>query len=79
MRAVMGAILQFTRNDTVFEPEATQAMSAAFDDACRVLNLSECAAREREAVAVRIIELARRGERDPLRLSERALSGASAT
>jgi hypothetical protein len=74
----MGAILQFLRNDTVFEPEATQAMSTAFDAACQALNLAD-AAREREAVAIRIIELARRGERDPAQLSERVLRDAGAS
>jgi hypothetical protein len=69
----MGTIMQFMPDQSVFEPEVTQAMSAAFDDACRALNLTDSAAREREAVAVRIIELARRGERDPIRLSERVL------
>jgi hypothetical protein len=39
--------------------------------------LSESADREREAVAVRIIELARRGERDPVRLSQSVLRDAS--
>jgi hypothetical protein len=34
--------------------------------------------REREAVAVRIIELARRGERDPARLSQSVLRDAGA-
>ena len=72
----MATILPFLKNDTVFEPEATQAMSAAFDAACRALKLNDDAAREREAVAVRIIELARRGERDPARLSERVLRDA---
>jgi hypothetical protein len=65
----MGTILQFLRNDTVFEPEATQAMSMAFDEVCQALKLPDSAMREREAVASRIIELARRGERDPQRLS----------
>ena len=74
----MATILPFLKNDTVFEPEATQAMSAAFDAACRALKLNDDAAREREAVAVRIIELARRGERDPARLSERVLRDAGA-
>ena len=75
----MGAILFFPKTNNVFEPEATQAMSRAFDDACRALNLSVTAAREREAVAVRIVELARRGERDPARLSARVLRDAGAS
>ncbi len=72
----MGTILPFLRNDSVFEPETTQAMSTAFDHACLALKLADDAAREREAVAVRIIELARRGERDPIRLSEHVLRDA---
>jgi len=74
----MGAILPFLKENAVFEPEATQAMSTAFEDACRELKLSDAAAREREAIAVRIIELARRGERDPARLCERVLREARA-
>ncbi len=69
----MATILPFLKKDIVFEPEATQAMSAAFDEACRALQLTDSATREREVVAVRIIELARRGERDPKRLCERIL------
>ena len=53
-------------------------MSTAFDAACQALNLAD-AAREREAVAIRIIELARRGERDPAQLSERVLRDAGAS
>jgi hypothetical protein len=74
----MGTILPFLRDGTVFEPEATQAMSAAFELACQALNLSDSAAREREAVAIRIVELARRGERDPVRLSASVLRDAGA-
>jgi hypothetical protein len=75
----MATILPFNkREQAVFEPEATRAMSIAFDDACRVLKLTAAAAREREAVAVRIIELARRGEHDPARLCERVLREAGA-
>jgi hypothetical protein len=48
-------------------------MSTAFDNICRSLNLAENAERERKTVAVRIVELARRGERDAARLSERIL------
>ena len=62
----------------MFEPEVTSAMSIAFDAACRALQLADGAAREREAVAVRIIELARRGESDPKRLCERVLRDAGA-
>jgi hypothetical protein len=69
----MAIILPFLKDQTMFEPEATRAMSIAFDETCRALKLTDGAAREREAVAVRIIELARRGEHDPARLCERVL------
>ena len=69
----MGTILPFLRNQSVFEPEALHAMSEALDQACDTLKLPDTAARERETVAVRIIELARRGERDAARLCERVL------
>ena len=72
----MATILPFLRKGTVFEPEATLAMSTAFEEACRALNLSEDAAKEREAVAARIVELARGGERNAARLSERVLQDA---
>jgi hypothetical protein len=72
----MATILPFLKDRSVFEPEVTQAMSKAFDAVCQALQLPDTAAREREAVAVRIIEWARRGERDPARLSERVLHDA---
>jgi hypothetical protein len=68
----MLAILSFMKDEAVFEPEAIDAMSAAFDQICTTLELRD-APREREAIAIRIIELARRGERDPNRLCERVL------
>ena len=74
----MATILPFLKDQSVFEPETTQAMSIAFDEACQALKLSDKAMRERETVAVRIIEWARRGERDPVRLRERVLRDAGA-
>lgn len=68
----MGTILPF-KGEPVFDPEALGAMSTALDRACDALQLPENAARERETVAVRIVELARRGERDAKRLCERIL------
>lgn len=59
-----------------FAPEEIQLMSAAFEAVCAALQLGPGAAREREAVAVRIIELARRGERDHHRLVERVIRDA---
>jgi hypothetical protein len=74
----MATILPFLKDQSVFEPELTHAMSIAFDEVCQVLKLSDTAVRERETVAVRIIEWARRGERDPARLRERVLRDAGA-
>jgi hypothetical protein len=74
----MGTILPFLKGRSVFDPEALHAMSAALDEACLALKLPETAAHERETVAVRIVELARRGERDAKRLCERVLHEASA-
>jgi hypothetical protein len=74
----MGTIIPFLRDQAVFEPEVTRAMSSAFDEVCRALNLSDGDSRGREAVAVRLIELARRGERDPAALRQRVLREAEA-
>ena len=59
-----------------FEPEDIQVMSVAFEELCKALEIQTGATREREAVAVRIIELCRRGERRPARLAERVLKEA---
>jgi hypothetical protein len=45
-----------------FEPSDITAMSKALADACDALHVSNDAMAEREIVATRIIELARRGE-----------------
>jgi hypothetical protein len=74
----MATILPFLREPSVFDPEAIQVMSRAFDDACRTLKLAAGAAREREALAVKIVALARRGERDPVRLCESVLRDSDA-
>ena len=75
----MATILPFLKDEAVFGPEATRAMSDAFDEVCRALNLPANASREREAVAVRIVELARRGESDAKRLSGRIMREAGAS
>jgi hypothetical protein len=74
----MGAIVYFLKDPAVFEPEVTHAMSTAFDDVCRALDLAASDTRGREAVAARVIELARRGERDPDKLRQRVLKEAGA-
>jgi hypothetical protein len=61
----------------VFDDEAVRAMGAAFDQACRSLRLFAHFDRVRELVAKRIIEAAKNGERDPIRLHWQAVMGFS--
>jgi hypothetical protein len=72
----MASEMPHLQQESVFGPEAVQAMSAAYEQVCRSLHL-ENDARAREAIAIRIIELARRGEQDPERLSQRVLEEAN--
>jgi hypothetical protein len=69
----MAKIIPILKNQYVFEPEVTHAMSTAFEEACRALNLPDAAAYERETIAMRVIEWARRGLRDPVQLREQVL------
>lgn len=71
--ATMAAILPFLRGDDgVFDPKDIAAMSMALDDICKELNLGDDSA-AREVVAVRVIDLAKSGERNPTRLRDRVL------
>ncbi|MGA8615318.1 MAG: hypothetical protein WB760_27285 [Xanthobacteraceae bacterium] len=72
----MANIIPFLRDQSAFEPEATHAMSVAFDEVCQALKVGEDV-RAREAIAVRIIELARCGEHDSKRLRDRVLRDAN--
>ncbi len=63
-----------------FDPEATKILTAAYDTAWQMLKTSGNvlaadyrAASTRELLAKRIIETARQGERDPIRLVDDAL------
>ena len=56
-----------------FDPEALAAMGEAFDAACKALEDTGQPQIVQEVIAQRIIEAARRGERDPARLVEAAL------
>jgi hypothetical protein len=68
------AIRQFLREGGVFEPDDIKAMSLAFEDVCKVLELKDPVSRE--VMAVRIIELARSGEKSPTKLRDRVLQEA---
>jgi hypothetical protein len=58
--------------DSVFEPDQIKAMSMALDAVCEKLKLQDDGS-AREVIAARIIDLARRGERSPIRLRDGAL------
>jgi ABC-type hemin transport system substrate-binding protein len=57
----------------VFAPNDIQAMSTALDDVCKVLNLPDKAASERELIAKKIIAFAHQGKRDAALLRDRML------
>jgi hypothetical protein len=61
------AIRQYLHDDAAFSPEDIKMMSQALEDACNALKVNGDA-KAREAVAIRVIELARRGERDAAKL-----------
>ena len=61
----------------VFDDKAIRAMGAAFDQACHSFRNFAHFDRVREAVAKRIIEAAKNGERDPIRLQWQAVIGFS--
>ena len=61
--------------DVFFDDEATLAMGAAFDLASSSLRYFERVERVRDLVAKRIIEAAKKGERDPTRLHWQAVVG----
>jgi|SRR5689334_12725568 len=56
-----------------FDDAATSAMGQAFDRACKSLQNFGPASKVREIIAKRIVDAAKNGERDPIRLHEKAL------
>jgi hypothetical protein len=67
----MAIILPFVK-DGVFDDKDITAMSTALDDVCKTLNLRDDSV-AREVIAIRIIDLARAGERSATRLRDRIL------
>jgi len=59
----------------VFDQSAIDAMSFALNDVCKTMHLRPRARHAREAIAVRIIELASQGEPDADRLRDYMLRG----
>ena len=69
--------IQSTRPDNaVFYPDDIHAMSMALEDVSKVLKL-DGNAKAKEIVALRVIELARRGERCPKKLRDLLLQEAN--
>ena len=62
--------------DQSFDPEHVRAMGAAFENACRSLRLGDAADGMSEAVASKIIETAKGGERDAVRLYDTVMQWA---
>ena len=71
----MSAIIPFLR-DSGFDQNDITAMSLALEAVCEILKLEHDPI-ARETVAMRIIELARRGERNPMRLRDRLVAEAN--
>ena len=74
-------IVPLLESDGFFDPEATKILTAAFDTAWQMLKTSGNvlaadyrSVSTRDLLAKRIIEVARQGERDPIRLVDDALS-----
>lgn len=70
----MASILPFIRKSD-FDDEATRLLGEAFDAACKDLHDTGQPALVREVIAKRIIEAAKKGERDPARLRNAGLAG----
>lgn len=73
IRGEMGTIVPFLRTgEHAFDPKDVAAMATALDDVCNILNLNDDSS-ARETVAVRIIDLAKAGERNSTWLRDRVL------
>jgi hypothetical protein len=71
----LASILPFIRKaGTVFDDRVTQIMGGAFDEACEALRDSGQPAIDYEGIAKRIIDAARNGERDLVRLRNAGLT-----
>ena len=67
-------IVELTAGDLAFGPKDIDAMSAALEAVCELLNIDSSTARE--LIALRILDLARRGERSSALLRERLVAEA---
>ena len=60
-------------NEAAFDPDAVKVLTTAYEDVLATLGLERRTDPLTEMIARNIIEHARRGERDPIRLREIAL------
>jgi hypothetical protein len=70
-------IRSYLKDHASFDPEAIAVMSQALEMACKALHING-QIRDREAVAARIIDLARDGVLDATALSKRVVTEAQA-
>jgi hypothetical protein len=59
--------------ESVFEPPDIRAMSTALEDVCKILNLADNSAGEKERLATEIIAFAHQGPREAGLLRDRML------
>jgi hypothetical protein len=72
---MVASILPFIRKGgTVFDDQATQILGDAFDDVCKALHDKGQPTIVYEVSAKRIIDAARKGERDPVQLRKIGLA-----
>ena len=60
-------------NGQQFDQETVRILGVAFERVCIALQVGDCGDDVKNAIANKIIELAKTGERNPNRLCERAL------
>ena len=70
--------IPFSPKQNFFDQNAITAMVMALEDVCRAIHANGDQ-KAREAIAIRIIALAERGERSPTRLRDRLLQEANGT
>ena len=73
--STIGTIVEFGREGAAFNPQDIRAMSMALEDVCKTLSIDRH--RDRKVIALRIVELAHRGERSPTKLRDRLLAEAN--
>jgi hypothetical protein len=62
-------------NGKQFDQETTRVFGVALEMTCIALRTGDCDDGIRQAIAIKIVELAKAGERNPDVLCERALAG----